>query len=138
MDKGSVTLKVFFEEAYWIGVFERYSHYELSVCKIIFQKEPSDQEIYDMILRRYHQLNWSPSVEHVVKMKKRNPKRMQREIHAQVKDLKIGTKSQQAFVKQYEQKKSERMQLKKENKDKKKQYVFALKQQKRKEKHRGK
>ena len=36
MDKVSGRLTVFFEEPFWIGVFERISEGKLSVCKVTF------------------------------------------------------------------------------------------------------
>ena len=50
---------------------------------------------------------------------------------------KVGTKSQQAMQKQYEEKKLERKQRSRKQKEAEKQRLFELKQQKRKEKHRG-
>ena len=50
---------------------------------------------------------------------------------------KVGTKSQQAMQKQYEEKKLERKQRSREQKEAEKQRLLELKQQKRKEKHRG-
>ena len=34
MDETSGTLTVFFEEPFWVGVFERISNGRLSVCKV--------------------------------------------------------------------------------------------------------
>lgn len=45
MDKVSGRLTVFFEEPFWVGVFERISECKLSVCKVTFGSEPKD---YDM------------------------------------------------------------------------------------------
>lgn len=42
MDKVSSRLTVFFEEPFWIGVFERISEGKLSVCKVTFGAEPKD------------------------------------------------------------------------------------------------
>ncbi|NBJ83965.1 DUF2992 family protein [bacterium 1XD42-94] len=36
MDKVSGKLTVFFEEPFWVGVFERVSEGNLSVCKVTF------------------------------------------------------------------------------------------------------
>ena len=76
MDKVSCRLTVFFEEPFWIGVFERISEG-------------------------------------------------------------IGTKSQQALKLQQEQLKTERKTVSREQREAEKQRQFELKQQKRKEKHRG-
>ena len=45
MDKVSGRLTVFFEEPFWIGVFEHISEKKLSVCKVTFVAEPKDYEI---------------------------------------------------------------------------------------------
>ena len=62
MDKVSCRLTVFFEEPFWIGVFERISEGRLSVYKVTFGVEPKDYEIYDFVLRNYYQLRFSPAM----------------------------------------------------------------------------
>ena len=37
MDKVSGKLTVFFEEPFWVGIFERTPEGKLSVCKVIFR-----------------------------------------------------------------------------------------------------
>ncbi len=66
-----------------------------------------------------------------------NPKRMQREAKRQTMRGGIGTKSQQALQLQREEKKTERRRITREQKEADKQRMFDLKQQKRKDKHRG-
>ena len=137
MDKVSGKLTVFFEEPFWVGVFERVSDGKLSVCKITFGAEPKDYEVYEFILKNYYQLRFSPAVATDVKETSRNPKRVQREVRKQVKNTGIGTKSQQALKLQQEQLKTERKIVSREQRETEKQRQFELKQQKRKEKHRG-
>lgn len=84
MDKASGRLTVFFEEPFWIGVFERISDGNLSVSKITFATEPKANEIYDFVLNNYYQLRYSPAVATDVKKASRNPKRVQREARKQV------------------------------------------------------
>ena len=134
MDKVSGKLTVFFEEPFWVGVFERVSDGKLSVCKITFGAEPKDYEIYDFVLKNYYRLRFSPAVVTNVKEAGRNPKRVQREVRKQVQNTGIGTKSQQVLKLQQEQLKTERKIVSREPE---KQRQFELKQQKRKEKHRG-
>ncbi|MDE7131000.1 MAG: YjdF family protein, partial [Lachnospiraceae bacterium] len=67
----------------------------------------------------------------------RNPKRIQREVHRQVENSGIGTKSQQALKLQQEQMKTERKTISREKQEAEKERQFELKQQKKKEKHRG-
>ena len=137
MDKVSVKLTVFFEEPFWIGVFERISEGKLSACKMTFGAEPKDYEVYAFILKNYDQLRFSQAVAADVKEAGRNPKRVQREVHKQVQNTGIGTKSQQALKLQQEQRKTERRTVSREQRETEKQRQFELKQQKKKEKHRG-
>ncbi len=137
MDKISGKLTVFFEEPFWVGVFERVSDGKLSVCKVTFGAEPKEQEVLDFILRHYGDLKFSPTVEAKTKQTADNPKRRQRDAKEQLKSLGIGTKSQQALAMQREEMKTERRQISKEEKEAEKQRRFDLKQQKRKEKHKG-
>lgn len=137
MDKVSGKLTVFFEEPFWVGVFECVSDRKLSVCKITFGAEPKDYEIYDFVLKNYYQLRFSPAVVTDVKEAGRNPKRVQREVRKQIQNTGIGTKSQQALKLQQEQLKIERKTVSREQQEAEKQRRFELKQQKKKEKHRG-
>lgn len=137
MDKTSGKLTVLFEEPFWVGVFERISDGKLSVCKVTFGAEPKDYEVWDFILKHYSDLKFSPAVEIEVKQTADNPKRRQRNARKQLQNSGIGTKSQQALQNQREEMKTECRQLRKEQKETEKQRQFDLKQQKRKEKHRG-
>ena len=137
MDKVSGKLTVFFEEPFWVGIFESVSNGRLSVCKVTFGAEPKDYEIYDFILKNYYRLRFSPAVATDVKEAGRNPKRVQREVRKQVQNTGIGTKSWQALKLQQEQLKTERKTVRREQREAEKQRQFQMKQQKRKEKHRG-
>ena len=97
---GEVTgkLTVFFEEPFWVGVFERYEDGKLSVAKVTFGSEPKDYDINKFILGHYYSLQFSPAVAAVVMERK-----------AKCREQKLAE--------------TERM--------------FELKQQKKKEKHRG-
>ena len=130
-------LTVFFEEPFWVGVFECGSDGKLSVCKVTFGAEPKDYEIYDFVLKNYYRLRFSPAVETDVKEAAHNPKRMQREARKQIQNTGIGTKSQQALKLQQEQMKMERKTVSREQREAEKLRQFELKQQKKKEKHRG-
>ncbi|MDD6480656.1 MAG: YjdF family protein [Lachnospiraceae bacterium] len=130
-------LSVFFEEPFWIGIFEKIEDGELSAAKVTFDSEPKDYEIYDFVLKHYNNLQFSPAVEVTVTEKHVNPKRMQREVRKQMSNTGIGTKSQQALKLQHEQFKSERKIRSREQKLAEEQRLYELKQQKRKEKHRG-
>ena len=108
MDRASGKLTVFFEEPFWVGVFERVSDGQMSVCKITFGAEPKDYEVLEFILSQYYKLKFSPAVEVEVRKTADNPKRRQRDAHKQVQNSGIGTKSQQALQMQREEMKTER------------------------------
>ena len=97
MDKVSGKLTVYFEEPFWIGIFERIEDGKLSVAKVTFGAEPKEYEVQEYVQKYYFSLKFSPAVDTVVKDIKRNPKRMQREAKKQMQEIGIGTKSQQAL-----------------------------------------
>ncbi len=137
MGKTSGKLTVYFEDPFWVGVFERVSDEKLSVCKVTFGAEPKDYEVWDFILHHYYKLKFSPAVEAKAKQTTDNPKRRQRNARKQLMDSGISTKSQQALQIQREEMKTERWQISKEQKEAEKQRQFDLRRQKRKEKHKG-
>ena len=137
MDKSYGKLTVYFDEPFWVGVFERIDSGKLSVCKVTFGAEPKDCEVWDFVLENYSQLKFSPSVNAEVKEKAVNPKRMQREVKKQTAICGIGTKSQQALQMQREENKLMRNSVGKQKREEEKQRLFDLKRQKRKEKHKG-
>ena len=137
MDIDSTKLTVFFEDPFWIGVFERIERRKLSACKVVFGAEPKDYEVWEYLLKNYSRLRFSPSVETVVKKDSVNPKRLQRQIRKETVSTGISTKSQQALQMQREENKLVRKALSRKQREAEKQRQFELKQQKRKEKHRG-
>ena len=82
-------------------------------------------------------MQFSPAVNVKVKQNADNAKRRQRNARKQLGTAGIGTKSQQALKLMQEQIKTERKQLTKEQREAEKQRQFVLKQQKRREKHKG-
>ncbi len=108
-----------------------------AVCRVTFGAEPKDYEVYEFVLKNYYRLRFSSAVATDVKETGHNPKRVQREVRKQVQNTGIGTKSQQALKLQQEQLKTERRIVNREQREAEKQRQFELKQQKRKEKHKG-
>ena len=137
MGEEQCKLTVFFEEPFWVGIFERIENGKLSAAKVTFGAEPKDYEAYEFILKHYYDLQFSPAVATAVKESTHNPKRIQRDIRKSLDRTGIGTKSQQALKLQQEQNKQERKVKGCKQKLAKAERLFELKQQKRKEKHRG-
>lgn len=131
------TLTVYFEDPFWVGVFERNENNGLSVSKVTFGAEPKTYDVCEFILNKYYSLTFSPVVENSERPIKRNPKKMQREVKDIITGSGIGTKAQQALKLQYEQNKRERVVKTKAEKLAEAERLYELKQQKKKEKHRG-
>lgn len=131
-------LTILFEEPFWIGLYERMDDGKYEVCKITFGAEPKHYEVYDFLLKNWNKLKFSPPVKtDKIEERKINPKRMRREINSQLQNRGIGTKAQQALKLQHEQGKIERKIHSREQKEAEKERQFALRQEKKKAKHRG-
>lgn len=137
MDAVQTTLTVYFEAPFWVGVFERIEGGKLSAARVVFGAEPKDYDILELILAHHRHLRFSPAVAASAKQARQNPKRIQREAHKQTLPSGIGTKSQQALKMQQEQNKQERKARAREQKEAEKQRIFDLRQQKKREKHKG-
>ena len=137
MNRINDKLTVYFNDPFWVGVFEKVDNGSLAVAKVTFGAEPKDIEIKEFLVRNYYNLRFSPAVDIVVKEEKKNPKRLQRDARKQTLEKGIGTKSQQALKLQQEENKLERKVKSKEKKIAEAERQFELRQQKKKEKHRG-
>lgn len=132
------SLTILFEAPFWIGIYERTDNDKYEVCKITFGSEPKDYEVYDFLLKNWHKLKFSHPIQAETAIERKiNPKRMQREIHSQLQNEGIGTKAQQALKLQHEQCKLERKLKSREQKEVEKDRRFAIRQEKKKAKHRG-
>ncbi len=134
----SLKLTVFFEEPFWVGVFERIEGDSICACKIVFGAEPKDYEVYEVLLKEYNNLRFGSSISAgSVGEDRINPKRLQRKIKREIKNTGIGTKAQLALKQQQEAKEVEKRKVSKEEKEQKKERQYELRQQKKKEKRRG-
>lgn len=132
------SLTILFEPPFWIGLYERIDGGNYEICKITFGAEPKDYEVYAFLLQNWKHLQFSPPVKADKPADKhRNPKRMQREISSQLQAKGIGTKAQQALKRQQEQAKAERKARHSARKEAEVDRQFALRQEKKKAKHRG-
>lgn len=131
------SLTVFFEDPFWIGVFERTDEGKLTVCKVIFGAEPRDGDVWEFILQHYDKLLFSTAVETKIRQTADNPKRRLRNARKQTERSGVSTKSQEALQLQREERKTERRQLGREQREADIQHRFEMKQQKKKEKRRG-
>ena len=138
MEHGYAELTVWFEDPFWVGLYERRSGGTYEVCRIVFGAEPRDYEVYAYLLENWRRLRFSPSMEEKGPAERRiNPKRMRRQIERSLQRTGTGTKAQQALKLQHEQNKIERKARTKEMKEAEKKLRFEQKQQKKKQKHNG-
>ena len=130
-------LTVYFEDPFWVGVFERTQNGTLSVCKITFGAEPKDYAVHAYVLRHFYELCFSPALSAGQHVQCSNPKRRQRQVQKQLSGAGVGTKSMQALAAQREQLKTERKQQSRAQQEAEQQRRFEQKQRKKLEKHKG-
>ena len=83
-------------------------------------------------------MKYSPEILYEKAFKEKvNPKRVQRDVKKQLNNNRIGTKSQQALKLQQEQNKTIKKMKTKEQRELEKEKLYSLKQQKKREKHKG-
>ena len=130
-------LTVYFEDPFWVGVFERTQNGTLSVCKITFGAEPKDYAVHAYVLRHFYELCFSLALSARQHVQCSNPKRRQRQVQKQLSGAGVGTKSMQALAAQREQLKTERKQQSRAQQEAEQQRRFEQKQRKKLEKHKG-
>jgi Protein of unknown function (DUF2992). len=134
----NIKLTVFFDDPFWVGVFERTDGVKLETSRIVFGKEPKDYEVYSYVLENYFRLRFSAPVELEARLvTKINPKRLQRKIHKEISSAGIGTKAQQAIKLEQEVRKLEQKKVSRERVEELKSLRFEMKQEKKKEKKKG-
>jgi len=133
-----ITCTVFFEDPFWVGVWERADENAYSAAKATFGAEPSDAELLVFVNERYHALVFSkPRANQARQPTRANPKRAQRNAACALLAKGVGTKAQQALKSQYEANKEEHRALSREERESEEQRKFQLRQEKKKAKHRG-
>jgi hypothetical protein len=134
----NIKLTVFFDDPFWVGVFERLDEGLLETSRVVFGAEPKDYEVYAFILENYYRLRFSRPVKVEVQSEKRiNPKRLQRKVRKETLSVGIGTKAQQAIKLEQEARKMENKKALKEKREKIEKLKFEKKQEKKKEKKKG-
>lgn len=138
MQKSESRFTVFFDDPFWVGVYERISDGKLEVCRITFGPEPKDYEVYEFLLQNWSKLRFSRPV----KADNRpagdiNPKRMQRIIKKQLEKQGVGTKAQQAMKLQQAEGKEARKKKSRLEREREKERQFEIRQEKKKKKHKG-
>ena len=72
IEKCQGRLTVYFEDPFWVGVFERIENGKLSAAKVTFGAEPKDYEVQEFINKHYYHLQFSPAIKTDIKDIKKN------------------------------------------------------------------
>ena len=136
--KCRIIMTVVFDKPFYKGIFERFVDDRYAAAEInLGTSLPKLRDIYRFILKRWNSIHFSSEEAYSIKVKKINPKRMQREAQKQVHAQFYGSKAQQALKADFEMRKQhshrERQAAKANHKRKK----FEIRQLKKKQKHRG-
>jgi hypothetical protein len=137
----TIKATIFFERQFWVGSFERTDKEGYTVARHIFGGEPSDIEIHQFVLEHYHELKFGQAKQITVQIHRMNPKRLQREVRREMEKLKETSKpstlAQDYMREELEKNKKTKKSLTSAEKQARKDQQFSLKQEKKKEKHRG-
>jgi Protein of unknown function (DUF2992) len=137
----TIKATIFFEKRFWVGTFERTDKEGYAVARHIFGGEPSDAEIHEFVLNHYSELKFGASKEIEVQIQRMNPKRVQREVRREMERMKEtarpSTLAQNAMREEIEKKKKERKSISSAARQARKEEQFAVRQERKKERQRG-
>lgn len=138
MDRNVGSFTVLFQPPFWVGIAERWEAEGYSVARVVFGPEPTDAQIYQWLEREWHRLNFSPAVEgERPAAERKNPKRVQRETRTATRDRGISTRAQETLSRQREQEGLTRKRACRSRREQERQGKYLLRQQKKREKKRG-
>ena len=136
--KCRMIMTVVFDKPFYKGVFERFVDDRYAVAEInLGTSLPKLRDIYRFILKRWNSIHFSSEEAYSIKVKKINPKRMQREAQKQVHAEFYGSKAQQALKADFEMRKQQSHRERQATKANHKRQKFEIRQLKKKQKHRG-
>ena len=78
MEQAQARVTVFFEDPFWVCVLEREENGRLSACKLTLGGDPTDGQMYELLLSCWRGLVFSPAVAARMRTDGGNPKRRQR------------------------------------------------------------
>lgn len=137
----TIKATILFEKRFWVGIFERIDKEGYAVARHIFGSEPSDPEIYEFVINHFSELSFGEAKEISVTVQRMNSKRVQREIRREMEKMKAtqrpSTLAQDYMREEIEKKKKYKKSIRKNEKEAHQKQQFDLKQEKKKEKHKG-
>ena len=139
MDRSRSSFTVLFQDPFWVGVAERWDGAGYRAAKVTFGAQPTDAEILQWVATVWPRLRVSPpQAERGRSVPARsNPKRVRREAARAVERRGLGTKAQQALSAQREQEGEARRARSRGDRRAEAERKFLLRQEKKREKRRG-
>ena len=129
---------VTFDGQFYVGVCTKRTDGKFFACKITFGAEPKDGEVLEFVKTKWYEMRFGSIESDEVKSERKNPKTRNREIRRVVASNRaIGTKAMQAVKKQVEDRKAERKDAARERRAAEADEKFRLRQEKKREKHKG-
>lgn len=137
----TIKVTVLIENSLWTAIFERNDPEGYAVARKIFGTEPSDPELYEFVLNNFHELKFTSPQEFKLIIKRKNYKRMQREVKKELSksknDAPIVSHAQETLRIELEKNKKIKQTISKAEKELKLKQKFLEKQNKKKEKQKG-
>ena len=135
-------LTIFYNGQFYIGLIESISENKYKAYQYIFGNEPKDQEVLDFVnkdlldlIKNNDKHDGIPIQQ--IKVKKINPKRLQRKVAQELKKPSISSKAEEALKAEMQLRKKEKSVTCKRLKEERKEYIRNIKVQKSKNKHKG-
>lgn len=135
----SCTLTVFHDGQFWVGVAERRDGTTLEVARVVFGAEPSDEQIYQLVLTSWHRLRFAPSdgEKNRAPAPAGNPKRRQREAARETARARPSTAAQEALTRAREERRHDAAARRADLKNEQRQARYEQRREKRRRKRRG-
>jgi len=138
MSLGTCTITVYFEDPFWVGLYERADEAGYQVCRLIFGAEPKDYEVYETLLSHWRELSFSPALPgEAARVKRVKAGRARREAGRSLSGPPVGTRAQEALKLQREAGKEARREKSRQEHEAEAVRRFQLRQEKKRQKHKG-
>jgi len=138
MERNISSFTVLFQPPFWVGIAQRWDGEGYSAARVVFGAEPTDAQLYEWLEREWHKLRFSPAAEGERPVPERkNPKRAQREARAATQTGGVSTRAQEALSRQREQEGLARQNRDRQGRRAEAERKYLLRQQKKREKKRG-
>lgn len=141
MKQHTIQVTVLLEKSLWVGIFERGDKEDYAVARAIFGNEPTDSELYAFVSTNFKDLRFTEAQGFTLRIKRKNPKRVLREVKNKMAKAKCTssteTHAQEVLRLELEKNKKTKKTISRVQREAKKEKIFSLKQEKKKQKHRG-